>query len=113
MFTATLVLIIILAILLILIVFIQNSKGGLNQSMGTSSNQLIGVKKTTDVLEKITWGLAVSIMVLCLITNFVVERPTSSEETEISTVNMEKAQEAQGNQAAPKESVTTNDTSKK
>ena len=112
MFTATLVLIVILAIFLILIVFIQNSKGGLNQSMGTSSNQLIGVKKTTDVLEKITWGLAVSIMVLCLITNFVVDRPTSSEEGEVSTVNMEKAQETQGSSSTqPSESST--DTSKK
>jgi preprotein translocase subunit SecG len=112
MFTATLVLIVILAIFLILIVFIQNSKGGLNQSMGTSSNQLIGVKKTTDVLEKITWGLAVSIMVLCLITNFVVDRPsTSGEGEEISTINMEKAQESQS--ASPKQANPSKDTSNK
>jgi preprotein translocase subunit SecG len=113
MFTATLVLIVILAILLILIVFIQNSKGGLNQSMGTSSNQLIGVKKTTDVLEKITWGLAVSIMVLCLVTNFVVDRPTTSEAGEVSTVNMEKAQESQGSQSSTQPATSSTDTSKK
>lgn len=111
MFTATLVLIVILAILLILVVFIQNSKGGLNQSMGTASNQLIGVKKTTDILEKITWGLAVSIMVLCLITNFVVDRPTTGTEgEEVSTINMEKAQENQGSPSAPAAQPATSNT---
>ena len=93
MFIAILVLIVILAILLILAVLIQNSKGGLSSSMGSASNQLIGVKRTTDILEKMTWGLAISIMVLCLATNFVLDKPTLWEEEEISTVNMEKAQE--------------------
>ena len=82
--------------------------------MGTSSNQLIGVKKTTDVLEKITWGLAVSIMILCLVTNFVVDRPSTSEEGEVSTINMEKAQEAPATQSsspAP-QATPANDTSK-
>jgi len=96
MFTAALVLIIILAILLILVVLIQNSKGGLNQTMGSASSQLIGVKRTTDLLEKLTWGLAVSIMVLCLATNFFLERPGSGSQEEVSSVNIERAQENTG-----------------
>ena len=96
MFTAALVLIIILAILLILVVLIQNSKGGLNQNMGSASSQLIGVKRTTDLLEKLTWGLAISIMMLCLATNFLLERPGSGSEEEVSSVNIERAQENTG-----------------
>ena len=110
MFTATLVLTVILAILLILVVLIQNSKGGLSQSMGTASNQIIGVKKTTDVLEKVTWGLAISIICLCLVSNFVLERPSAGETEEISTINTERAQESAGSQpqqqAAPDEDTT-------
>jgi len=100
MFTATLVLIVILAILLILVVLIQNSKGGLSPTMGSASNQLIGVKKTTDILEKFTWGLAISIMVLCLVTNFVLEKPSLTEgEEEVTTINMERAQENTSSQS--------------
>lgn len=96
MFTAALVLIVILAILLILVVLIQNSKGGLSQTMGSASSQLIGVKRTTDLLEKLTWGLAVSIMVLCLATNFLLERPENGSEQDVSSVNIERAQESAG-----------------
>lgn len=96
MFTAALVLIVVLAILLILVVLIQNSKGGLNQTMGSASSQLIGVKRTTDLLEKLTWGLAVSIMVLCLATNFLLERPGSGSAEDVSSANIERAQESTG-----------------
>jgi len=105
MFTAVLVLIIILAVLLILAVLIQNSKGGLSSSMGSASSQLIGVKRTTDLLEKVTWGLAVSIMLLCLVSNFVLETPNSGSDEEVSTVSMEKAQETGA--PAPQPAATT------
>ena len=52
------ILILIASILLILIVLIQNSKGGGLASGFSSSNQIMGVRKTTDFLEKATWGLA-------------------------------------------------------
>ncbi len=58
------ILIVIAAILLCLIVFVQNSKGGGLSSEFSSSNQIMGVRKTTDVLEKTTWTLAASIVVL-------------------------------------------------
>ena len=99
MFTATLVLIVILAILLILTVLIQNSKGGLNPTMGSASSQLIGVKRTTDLLEKITWGLAISIMILSLTTNLLLERPGT--ESDVSSVNMERVQGGEQQSAAP------------
>lgn len=61
------VLIFIVCLLLIGVVLIQNSKGGgLSSSFG-SGNQVMGVRKTTDFLEKATWGLAISLLVLSLI----------------------------------------------
>ncbi len=62
------ILIIIAAVLLGLIVLIQNPKGGgLSSTFGGFGNQLMGVKQTTDVLEKGTWILAAIVAVLCII----------------------------------------------
>jgi len=50
-----------------LIVLIQNPKGGgLSGTLGGFSNQLMGVKQTTDVLEKGTWVFAAVVGILCL-----------------------------------------------
>ena len=67
MYTVISILILIAAILLILIVLVQNSKGGGLAANFSSSNQIMGVRKTTDFLEKATWTLATAIFVLCLI----------------------------------------------
>ncbi len=61
------VLILIVAILLILIVLVQESKGGGLASNFSASNQVMGVKKTTDFLEKATWTLSSAILVLCIL----------------------------------------------
>lgn len=60
------------SILLVLVVLAQNSKGGglSSQFGGSSASNMIGVKKTGDLLEKMTWGLAISVMALVLATNF-------------------------------------------
>ena len=62
------ILILIAAILMILIVLVQNSKGGGLAAGFSSSNQIMGVRKTTDFLEKATWTLAVTIIVLSIFT---------------------------------------------
>ena len=60
-------LIIIASIILGLIILIQNPKGGgLSSSFGGVGNQLMGVKQTTDVLEKGTWLFAGIVAVLCI-----------------------------------------------
>jgi len=64
------VLIIIASVLLILIVLVQNSKGGGLASNFASSNQVMGVRKTADFLEKATWTLAISLLVLSLLASF-------------------------------------------
>ena len=60
------------AVLLVLVVLAQNSKGGglSSQFGGSGASNLIGVKKTGDLLERLTWGLAISVMVFTLATNF-------------------------------------------
>jgi len=65
------ILIIIACVVLGLIVLIQNPKGGgLSGSFGGFSNQLMGVKQTTDVLEKGTWIFAAVVGALCLFSFF-------------------------------------------
>ena len=60
------VLIVLAAVALILVVLVQKSKGGGLASGFSSSNQIMGVRKTTDFIEKATWGLAATIVVLSL-----------------------------------------------
>lgn len=66
MFTFITVLIFIVCFLIILLVLVQNSKGGGLASSFSSSNQVMGVRKTTDFLEKGTWILATTLVVLCI-----------------------------------------------
>jgi preprotein translocase subunit SecG len=62
------ILIIIASIVLGMIVLIQNPKGGgLSSSFGGFGNQIMGVKQTTDVLEKGTWLFAAIVGILCLV----------------------------------------------
>ncbi len=67
MYTAITILIIITCVLLVLVVLVQNPKGGGISSGLIGSNQVMGVKKTTDFIEKLTWGLALTLVTLCLI----------------------------------------------
>ena len=66
MYIFCIVLILIASILLILAVLAQNPKSGMAANFG-ASNQVMGVRQTADFLEKFTWGLAMSIVVLSLI----------------------------------------------
>jgi preprotein translocase subunit SecG len=68
------VLIIIVCVLLTLVVLVQNSKGGGLASNFSSSNQIMGVRKTADFLEKATWTLAVALLVLSMVSIFVIPR---------------------------------------
>ncbi|MBO9631911.1 MAG: preprotein translocase subunit SecG [Chitinophagaceae bacterium] len=66
-----LVLIIILTAVISLFILIQNPKGGgLAGSIAGFNNQFMGVKQTTDVLEKGTWVVAIALALLCLFSSF-------------------------------------------
>lgn len=70
MYTFFTIMILICAVLLILIVLVQNSKGGGLASGFGQGNQLMGVKKTADFLEKATWTLAIALIVFSLLASF-------------------------------------------
>lgn len=74
------------AVLMCFVVLVQNSKGGGLSSSFAASNQIMGVRKTTDFIEKLTWGLAAFMVVLSVATSYVV--PTAAES---SSVIMEEA----------------------
>ena len=60
------ILIILCSVLLILVVIIQNNKGGGLDSNIASQTQAFGAKKTTELVEKITWWLAGLLIVLSI-----------------------------------------------
>ena len=74
MITFLTILIALVCILLMLVVLIQNPKGGGVDSTfgGNSANQMFGAAKSTDLIEKVTWGLAIVLFVLCIVTAIMV-----------------------------------------
>ena len=74
MYAFVTVLIFIVCIFLVLIVLVQNSKGGGLASNFQGSNQVMGVRKTTDFLEKATWVLAGALLVLSVLGSASIKR---------------------------------------
>lgn len=74
-----LILIIICAVILGFFVLVQNPKGGgLQGNVAGFSNQFMGVKQTTDVLEKGTWIFISVLAVLCLVSRLFFSSPTNN-----------------------------------
>lgn len=88
------ILILIFAVLLVLVVLAQNSKGGglSSQFGGSGASNIIGVKKTSDILERLTWGLAIAILVLSVAVNIIIPNPNSGE---IDSPNLDRSVPAQ------------------
>ena len=80
MYLIATILILITSILLILIVLVQESKGGGLSANFTSSNQVMGVRKTTDFLEKATWTLAIALLVLSLVASMSIPSPGEGQQ---------------------------------
>ncbi len=89
MYSLVIGLIIFVCVLLVIVVLLQSSKGGGIASGFTGATQVMGVKRTSDLLEQLTWGFAVALMVLTLSTSFVMGSRT--EERGINSVNVERA----------------------
>ncbi len=88
MFTFITILIVLAAIALVFIVLVQKSKGGGLASGFSSSNQIMGVRKTTDFLEKATWWLAGTIIVLSLVSTLFLDSATKEEADVVSKVKI-------------------------
>jgi preprotein translocase subunit SecG len=69
MLTVILILIVVACLLLTLLVLIQNPKGGIAANF-VAPSQIMGVKRSTDVVEKATWVMAVALITLSLMSNF-------------------------------------------
>ncbi|MBX2958819.1 MAG: preprotein translocase subunit SecG [Flavobacteriales bacterium] len=103
MFTLITVLVIIVCVLLLLIVLIQNPKGGLDSAFSTN-NQVMGVRKTADFLEKATWTLGIALVVLSIASAAV--NPAKSTEEEATTQS--KIQEQIDEKALPVQNAPQN-----
>ena len=90
MYTLIIGVIIFLSLLLILVVLAQNPKGGglSSQFGGAGVSQVMGVKKTGDLLEKLTWGFSITILSLTLLSNLFIEDNQNS----IESPNIENVQ---------------------
>lgn len=86
MVTLFVILVILACVILSLIVLVQNPKGGgLAGNIAGFSNQFMGVKQTTDVLEKGTWIFAAIIGVLCLVSTLFIGVNKSTLKTKPQT----------------------------
>ncbi|AHJ98002.1 preprotein translocase subunit SecG [Hymenobacter swuensis] len=99
MYYALIALILLVCFLLAVVVLAQNPKGGgISSQFGAGgAAQLMGVKRTGDLLEKLTWGFAIGLMVLSLGTHVI---GGSSATGPVRSINQQKALESRG-PAAP------------
>lgn len=67
MYTSVVILVVIASVLMCLIVLIQESKGGGLAADYSNNNQILGAPKTTNFIEKATWGLAAFMIVLSIL----------------------------------------------
>lgn len=120
MYSLFVILMVIAALLMCFIVLIQNSKGGGLSSGFSSSNAIMGVRKTTDFLEKATWGLAVFMVIMSIATAYVVPTAASSaqdalleqakKEQQTNPYNMPSGTAAPKTDATPVESAPATET---
>ena len=81
LYTLFVILIVIAAVLMIGIVLIQESKGGGLSTSFAQYNQIGGVRKTTDFIEKATWGLAAAMVVISVVCAWVA--PTTAADSSV------------------------------
>ncbi len=91
MYTVLSILILVVSILLMLIVLVQNSKGGGLAANFAGSNQIMGVRKTTDFLEKATWVLAVTLVVFSVIASMTIPRAGADQNKSVIEKQIQEA----------------------
>lgn len=89
--TVLVVLTVLISVLMIILVLIQKSKGGGLSSSFAGSNQIMGVRRTTDFVEKATWTLAIIIMVLAVASTLIASSHTTAKgNSSIKPVDIEQ-----------------------
>jgi preprotein translocase subunit SecG len=101
MYAALIVVILIVCFLLAIVVLAQNPKGGgLSSQFGSGgAANLMGVKRTGDLLERLTWGFAIGLMVLTLGTHVI--SGTQAGNGPVRSINQRRALEQQKVPTAP------------
>ncbi len=74
MYTAVIIITVLISILLILVVLVQKSKGGGLASNFSGANQIMGVRRSNDFIEKATWTLAAIVAILSITSAFISPR---------------------------------------
>ena len=83
MYTLILILTIIVCVALTFIVLIQKPKGGGIASNFSGGSQIMGVKRTNEIVEKATWGLAIALLVITLSSNLFISSSDNSGEQSV------------------------------
>jgi preprotein translocase subunit SecG len=97
-----LILVIVASVVLGFIILVQNPKGGgLAGNIAGFSNQFMGVKQTTDVLEKGTWIFASVIAVLCVCSIFFMRGGTETNNNPLNKINTNQSTTAPRQQTTP------------
>ena len=92
-FALFMVLIIIASILLVIIIMAQNPKGGgLSGTFGGTSSATFGVQRTNDFMEKATWTLGITIVVLILLSVILTGKPTQTAQATSAKTEQTPAQ---------------------
>ncbi|MBR1765762.1 MAG: preprotein translocase subunit SecG [Bacteroidales bacterium] len=101
MYNIIVILIIVICVLLALVVLVQNSKGGGLAANFSAPTQVMGVRQTTDFLEKTTWWLAGILVALSLFATISISRGTSSSDPLKSEAQVSNYSPVQQAPAAP------------
>lgn len=98
-YTIIVILAVMASVLMCAIVFIQESKGGGLASGFSSGNSMLGVRKTTDVVEKTTWSLAGIMVVLCVLSVFFLNNESATSVQSVTEMQAGAATEQAANPA--------------
>lgn len=101
MYSVLVILMVAVSVLMCFIVIIQESKGGGLASGFASSNQIMGVRKTTDFIEKATWTLAIAMVVLSVATAYFVPSVDAQKSVVLKEKTVMPAVPMQQNQNQP------------
>jgi preprotein translocase subunit SecG len=110
MYIVVIILTVIASLLMIGVVLIQKSKGGGLSSQFGGANQVMGVRRTNDFIEKTTWWLAAAIGILAVISVFVMPRNIIQSNSRVvapQAVEQTKAADFNTNVATPEAPAAT------
>ena len=106
MFNFCIIMIVIASILLILAVLVQSPKSGMAANFG-AANQTMGVRQTSDFLEKFTWAMIAAVVIFTLLSVvFAGKGDKVAESTETATSEVEQAMKELGIESAEAEEMT-------